>query len=116
MFVRLYSNMIQTLLTFYLASVLEFKDPNVESVKTPIQMAIVPLSLFLLSIITSTQLGKMYMFMGKKWALTIGTFFCLITSIALIFISKDNRNLIYVVAPCIGIGQAITLNTGLIII
>jgi len=66
-------------------------------------MALVPLSLFLFSIIASTQLDRMYMVLGKKVSFTIGTFCALITSIALVFLQKDSRSLIYGIAVLIGI-------------
>lgn len=41
--------------------------------------------------------------MGKKWAMTIGTVMAVLTSGALIFLNKSSRNVIYGVAPIMGI-------------
>jgi hypothetical protein len=66
--VRLYCNVCSTLLTFYLITVLDFQKKD--SIKTPIQIALVPLSLYLMSVLTSSFLDKLYGFFGKKITLT----------------------------------------------
>lgn len=82
----------------------------------PIQVALIPLSLYLMSVITSAGLATMYRLLGKKVSLTLGTIICLATSTALVFLTKETRWIMYVVSPFIGVAQAITLNTGITLI
>lgn len=103
MFVRLYCNVSSTMINFYIAGVLEFTDIHSDEVKVPYQVALIPLSLYLMSVITSAVLSYLYKVFGKKITLTIGTVLCLITSAALIFLTPDNRILMYVVSPFIGV-------------
>ncbi|CAD8120093.1 unnamed protein product [Paramecium sonneborni] len=116
MFFRLYCNVSSTMISFYIASVLKFTDPDSEDVKVPIQVALIPLSLYIMSVLTSASLSKFYQLLGKKITLTIGTVLCLISSSILIFLNEDNSYIMYVVSPFIGIAQAITLNTGITLI
>ncbi|CAD8115390.1 unnamed protein product [Paramecium sonneborni] len=116
MFFRLYCNVSSTMISFYIASVLKFTDPNDEEVKVPIQVALIPLSLYIMSVLTSASLSKFYQLLGKKVTLTIGTILCLLSSSVLIFLNEDNSYFMYIVSPFIGIAQAITLNTGITLI
>ncbi|CAD8107300.1 unnamed protein product [Paramecium primaurelia] len=116
MFFRLYCNVSSTMISFYIASVLKFTDPDSEEVKVPIQVALIPLSLYIMSVLTSASLSKFYQVLGKKVTLTVGTILCLLSSSTLIFLNEKNSYFMYAVSPFIGIAQAITLNTGITLI
>lgn len=119
--VRLYCNMSSTMLTFYLADVLKFQedtdhDHDIDDIKPPIQLALVPLSLYLFSVITSSMLSRVYGLLGKPWTLTIGMVLCAATQTCLMWLGPSSKNFMYGVAPVIGVAQAISLNTGITLI
>lgn len=68
--VRLYCNVSSTMLSFYIANVLEFTDAEAETFIVPMEVALIPLSLYILSVLTSALLSYMYDWFGKKITIT----------------------------------------------
>lgn len=58
--VRLYCNVLATLINFYLIYVLEIVTEEELAQKVPVQVALIPLLLFLSSVTASTQLDSIY--------------------------------------------------------
>lgn len=61
-------------------------------------------------------LQQLYKRLGRKVTFSLGGFLMVASSIALAFLNKDVRYLIYIVAVFVGIAQSLTLNTGLTMI
>ena len=65
-------------------------------------MAIIPLSLYLASVIASLLLNKLYVLIGRKKTFSIGAILLIASDIILAFLNKSSRNFIYPVAVLVG--------------
>lgn len=72
---------------FYLVNVLMFKndDPS----KTPIQVALVPLILYVNSVFFSARIDWMFKVFGRKTTFAIGAISALGTQAALVFLTES---------------------------
>ena len=111
--VRLYCNVIATMLQFFIIYVLGWRETDN---KIPVQVALVPLILFLVSTGVSSVIDQIYARIGRKRAFSIGTVMMLVASIGLFFIEENFRWLVYIIALFIGAAQALVLNTGITLI
>ncbi|EGR32150.1 major facilitator superfamily protein, putative [Ichthyophthirius multifiliis] len=113
---RLYCNIISTMLNFFMVYVLQIASEQELADKTPIEIALIPLLLYISSVVVSSLLDLIYQAIGKKKAFTFGTFLMLISSLSLSFIQKNTSYLMYPIAIFIGSTQALILNTGITLI
>lgn len=99
--VRLYSNLMGSLLSFYLLYVLGLGDKNPD--KIPFIVALIPLLIYLSSVITSFALSRFYEKFGRKSALMTGGVLCVINAVIMVFLSDTFSWPIYILAFLIGI-------------
>lgn len=87
--VRLYVNMFGTFLPFYLEGVIKLgsEDSSEEEKQVPFTVALVPLIVYLSSVIASWYLDKFYEMFGRKKALFIGTIICCISLGSMFFLT-----------------------------
>ena len=71
--VRLCANMFGTLLPFYLIGVLQLGLADETSATVPFTVALVPLIVYLFSVVSSARLNWFYQKFGRKMALSVGT-------------------------------------------
>ena len=71
--VRLCANMFGTLLPFYLIGVLQLGLDDETSATVPFTVALVPLIVYLFSVVSSARLNWFYKKFGRKMALSVGT-------------------------------------------
>ncbi len=116
--VRLYSNLFGTLQSFYLVFVLNLGDQNPKRI--PFVVALIPLLVYLSSVLTSFNLSKFYEKFGRKTALMSGGALCVATAVCMIFLTPDFSWPIYVLAIFIGnseyylgMAQSTVLATGI---
>jgi hypothetical protein len=88
--VRLYVNIFGTFLPFYLEGVLKLGiDKSSESgTSVPFTVALVPLIVYLSSVIVSSFLNKFYERFGRKKALFGGTIICCLSLGSMYFITE----------------------------
>ena len=81
------------MLSFYLVLVLEFKNEEID--KTPIEVALIPLILYICSVLVSFMIDRIFKIIGKKSTFTIGIVLSLCNSAILSFIDVDSQWYIY---------------------
>ena len=99
---RLYCNVVSTMLNFFMVYVLQIATKEEIANKTPIEIALIPLLLFVSSVIMSSSLDTCYEKIGKRRTFSIGGVFMVITSISLAFIEPETGYLMYPIAVLIG--------------
>lgn len=77
--VRLYTNIFGTFLPFYLTGVLKLGFNQETASTIPFTVALVPLIIYLNSVIASIRLNRFYAKFGRKAALSTGTVICVIS-------------------------------------
>jgi hypothetical protein len=77
--VRLYTNMFGTFLPFYLIGVLKLGLEDETDTSVPFTVALVPLIVYLFSVLTSSRLNWFYQKFGRKSALSTGTIICVLS-------------------------------------
>lgn len=70
--------------------------------KTPIEIALIPLLLFVSSVIMSSCLDDLYDLIGKRKTFSIGGVFMIFTSVSLAFIGPETHYFMYPIALTIG--------------
>lgn len=70
--------------------------------KTPMEIALIPLLLYVSSVIMSMSLDHLYHYLGKRKTFSIGGVLVIISSISLALIQPDNGYLLYPIAILIG--------------
>ena len=85
--VRLYTNMFGTYLPFYLTGVLKLGLEEKSSV-VPFTVALVPLIVYLFSVLSSFRLNWFYIKFGRKTALGVGTVICVIALGSMLFLNQ----------------------------
>lgn len=86
--VRLYSNLFGSLLSFYLLYVLGLGGGNNNPNSIPFIVALIPLLIYLSSVLTSFGLSKFYSKFGRKTALMTGGVLCVVNAICMVFLSS----------------------------
>jgi Na+/melibiose symporter-like transporter len=109
--VRLYVNMFGTFLPFYLEGVIKLGTED--NGQVPFTVALVPLIVYLSSVIVSWYLDKFYEMFGRKKALLIGTIICCISLGSMFLIDESTNWVIYILAIFIGCSQTMVLSTGI---
>lgn len=99
---RLYCNVISTMLNFFMVYVLKIATQQEIAHKTPIEIALIPLLLFISSVIMSSSLDSLYELIGKRKTFSIGGVFMVLTSISLAFIGPETHYFMYPIAVVIG--------------
>jgi len=113
--VRMLVNVQSSLIIFYLEVILKIKNEDEEG-GLPKEFAIIPMIVYLSSTIVSSGLKTVYEKIGRKKAFTLGAFAALIGTTIMMFLDESSRKFIYPLAIVIGIGQSISLNTGISLI
>ena len=85
---RLYTNIFGTFLPFYLTGVLKLGIEDEIDTSVPFTVALVPLIVYLFSVITSSRLDWFYRNFGRKSALITGTLICLLSLGSMMFLTK----------------------------
>ncbi|KRX01868.1 Major facilitator superfamily domain, general substrate transporter [Pseudocohnilembus persalinus] len=114
MLVRLYCNVTQSLLQFYLPTVLQFGDEGSNALST--QATVVPLVMFIFSSVTSSFVEILFQKIGRKRTYLIGFLFGCASTVGLLLLSVETKQWVYLVAAIIGVAQALCLNTGITLI
>ncbi len=109
----MYCNIIATMLQFYIIYVLKFAS---EETKTPMEVALIPLLLYITSTAVSSRADKLFLLLGRRKTFSIGGFLMVIAAFGLLLIDEHSRGFIYPLAILIGAAQALVLNTGLALI
>jgi Na+/melibiose symporter-like transporter len=79
----------------------------------PFTVALVPLIVYLSSVIVSSNLNKFYELVGRKKALFFGTFICIVALGSMYFITQEYNWIMYILAVFIGCSQTMVLSTGI---
>lgn len=112
---RLYCNIISTMLNFYMVYVLKIaNDSTVAS--TPIEIALIPLLLFVSSVIVSSVLDVLYGSIGKRKTFCVGVILMCISSLMLSLVEPESSFLMYPIAMLVGCTQVLLLNTAITLI
>lgn len=111
--IRLYCNVLSSLINFYLCIVLDFATVDQLANKTPIQVALIPLILYISSTMVSSQLNYFYKLFGRKGTFIIGAVLAGISAASLALITVSTRWIIYFVSVIMGASQALLLNTSI---
>ena len=99
------------MLQFYMVLVLKLA-PDV-SVVTPTVLAIVPILLYLASSTVSLTLTRLSLLIGRKLVYLIGALVFAGCCVAMMLIDEKLKDLIFVIAPFLGIAQSMTFNMGM---
>ncbi len=86
--VRLYTNLFGTLLPFFLIGVLKLGLDDQTDTSVPFTVALVPLIVYLFSVLTSSRLNYFYTKFGRKSALSTGTIICVIALGSMLFLTE----------------------------
>ncbi|CAG9315612.1 MFSD12_2 [Blepharisma stoltei] len=111
---RVSNNVPPGLLPFYLTTVLEMggkDDAEGNYNKTPLQLASVPMVLYIGSVGTSFLLKKIGEKLSRKRQFQIGMIFIVGATIPLVFLTPDYQNLVFIIALFLGIGFSLQLNS-----
>ncbi len=111
MMVRVAVNVSMTMMPFYLATVTKFEVT--EDNPTPVQLAVVPLLSYILSLLFSlfVQRPMTRVLRNRFYPMLVAIFIIIVTSAPMAFLCEENRGWIYPLAAFQGIGLAIMLNT-----
>ena len=101
--VRLYANMFGTLVPFFLIGVLGLGANDDTSTSIPFTVALVPLIVYLASVIASSRLNWFYHRFGRKAALLIGTIITLLAMLPMFFLTKETGWVMYILSVFVGI-------------
>ncbi|KAL4509928.1 hypothetical protein ABPG72_010121 [Tetrahymena utriculariae] len=113
---RLYCNIISTMINFYLVYVLRIATEEEISDSTPTEIALIPLLLFISSVLMSSTLDQLYQKIGKRKVFSIGAILMVVSSTFLTFVDVETGYLMYPIAILIGCTQVMLLNTGITLI
>lgn len=113
--VRMLVNVQSSLIIFYLENILMIKSED-ENSGLPREFAIIPMIVYLSSTVVSSFLKIVYEKIGRKKAFTLGAFAALFGTTIMMFLDAKLKNFMYPLAIVIGIGQSISLNTGISLI
>ena len=102
---RLYVNMFGTLIPFYINDVLKMVDSNQD--KISFNLALIPMLVYIASVLMSCKLNYFYRVIGRKNSLLLGTFICMTCSFSMLFIDEYNRQYFYAIAMLIGKSKSI---------
>lgn len=111
--VRLYTNLFGTLLPFYLIGVLKLGLDDETDTSVPFTVALVPLIVYLFSVLTSSRLTYFYGKFGRKTALSTGTIICVVALGSMLLLTQSSGWVMYIIAPFVGISQTMVLSTGI---
>jgi Na+/melibiose symporter-like transporter len=111
MLVRVAVNVTMTMQPFFLTIVTKF--PATEENPTPVELALVPLISYVISLIFSLfiQQPMTRALRNRFLPMLIAILTLIVTSAPLAFLNKDNQNWVYPLAGFQGVGLAIMLNT-----
>mmetsp|Transcript_12861 Transcript_12861/g.19931 ORF Transcript_12861/g.19931 Transcript_12861/m.19931 type:complete len:275 (-) Transcript_12861:24-848(-) len=111
MMVRVAVNVSMTMMPFYLATVTEYEVT--EENPTPVQLAVVPLISYIMSLLFSLFLQRPMTraLRNRFYPMLVAIFIIIVTSAPMGFLNKDSRIWIFPLAAFQGIGLAIMLNT-----
>lgn len=101
--VRLYANMFGTLVPFFLIGVLGLGASEDTSTSIPFTVALVPLIVYLASVIASSRLNWFYHRFGRKTALLVGTIITLLAMLPMFFLTKETGWVMYILSVFVGI-------------
>lgn len=93
--------MFGTYLPFYLTGVLKLGLEEKSSV-VPFTVALVPLIVYLFSVISSFRLNWFYTKFGRKTALGVGTIICVIALGSMLLLDESNGWVMYIIAAFVG--------------
>ena len=111
--VRLSANMFGTLLPFFLIGVLNLGLEDESAVTVPFTVALVPLIVYLFSVVASSRLNWFYGKFGRKKALAIGTLITCTAMGSMFLLTKETGYMMYLIAVFIGLSQTMVLATGI---
>lgn len=94
--------MFGTLLPFYLIGVLKLGLEDETSSTVPFTVALVPLIVYLNSVISSSQLNWFYKKFGRKMALSVGTIITCISMGSMFFLTVETNWVMYIIAVFVG--------------
>lgn len=119
---RLFCNVISSLMNFYMIYVLRISSTSSSSTddgsasQTPMEIALIPLLMFLSSVVMSSILDKCYSNLGKRRTFSIGGILMTISCASLSLISPETAYFMYPIAALIGCSQVLLLNTAITLI
>ena len=118
--VRLYTNIFGTFLPFYLIGVLKLGLEDETDSSVPFTVALVPLIVYLFSVLSSSRLNWFYNKFGRKAALSTGTIICVIALGSMLLLNEETGWVMYIIAAFVGIfvvivgvSQTMVLSTGI---
>jgi len=114
--VRMLVNVQSSLIIFYLQHVIRIGDGAESHNGLSKECAIIPMIVYLSSSIVSSGLKTLYEKIGRKKTFTIGAISALIGTGVMMILDQSTQKYIYPLAVLIGIGQSISLNTGISLI
>jgi len=79
----------------------------------PFTVALVPLIVYLFSVISSSRLNWFYTKFGRKAALSVGTIICVVSLGSMLFLTESTGWVMYIIAIFVGISQTMVLSTGI---
>ena len=100
--VRLCANMFGTLLPFYLIGVLNLGLSDETDTSVPFTVALVPLIVYVCSVISSLFLNKFYKKFGRKMALGVGTIITCASMWSMFLLSPKTGWVMYIIAVFVG--------------
>eukprot|EP00357_Protocruzia_adherens_P002478 CAMPEP_0114981008 /NCGR_PEP_ID=MMETSP0216-20121206/5297_1 /TAXON_ID=223996 /ORGANISM="Protocruzia adherens, Strain Boccale" /LENGTH=532 /DNA_ID=CAMNT_0002342615 /DNA_START=87 /DNA_END=1685 /DNA_ORIENTATION=+ len=118
MFTRLAINVSMSLMAFYLGSTLSLQKMNLDgkSIQPPIQIALIPLIQYVISVITSFATKNYVNRIGRRAAISIGFVFSAAGLTTMIFLDHETADIMYAVAFALGVGFCFMLNSSMSII
>lgn len=111
--VRLYTNMFGTFLPFYLIGVLKLGLEDETDSSVPFTVALVPLIVYLTSVLASSRLNWFYGKFGRKAALSAGTIICVLALGSMLLLTESTGWVMYIIAAFVGVSQTMVLSTGI---
>ena len=100
--VRLYTNMFGTFLPFYLIGVLRLGLEDETDSSVPFTVALVPLIVYLFSVLASARLNWFYGKFGRKTALSVGTIICVLSLGSMLLLTENSGWVMYIIAVFVG--------------
>eukprot|EP01017_Pseudomicrothorax_dubius_P004143 TRINITY_DN10760_c0_g1_i2.p1 TRINITY_DN10760_c0_g1~~TRINITY_DN10760_c0_g1_i2.p1 ORF type:complete len:238 (+),score=38.60 TRINITY_DN10760_c0_g1_i2:65-778(+) len=109
---RITVNVCSSMLQFYLVNVLRIATTSVQEA-TPLELALIPITLFTFSVAGSITLDVIQKRVDKKTCYTIGLIFVIFSAALLMILDHQYKNWVYLAAITLGFGQSVCLNTAL---
>ena len=107
----MFYNVFAALTPFYLVDILEMGSGS--EVGLSFNLALVPLLVYAVAIITSSRLNLLYKMVGRKKILLIGTILGSLSLLGLYFLTPEFSWIVYILAALIGASSGVVVSTGI---